>query len=202
MKTFLSKQAKYQGNLGNGLGSARLTPCLLGALLGLGFVGSAIAATVKPIVPEKLQVSPGEELLFKASAQGAQIYTCKANDKNKFAWTFKAPEAYLFDDRGMKIIHHYGGPSWEYLDKSKVKAKVKAKVGAPDPTAIPWLLLEVTSHEGRGMMSNVTSIQRLNTSGGLAPTTTCNASNAGKEIGVGYEADYYFYGSTTVQGLW
>ena len=40
----------------------------------------------------------------------------------------------------------------------------------PDPTAIPWLLLQKVSTEGPGIFDRVTYIQRVNTSGGLAPT--------------------------------
>jgi hypothetical protein len=177
---------------------------LFGTLLSAGFAIAAIAAPAKPNVPEKLQVKSTESLLFKAYAKGAQVYTCKLNDKTKkYEWTFKAPVADLVDDRGNKIISHYAGPSWESLaDKSKIKAKPIAKVDSSDTNAIPWLLLEVTDRKGTGMMTDVTSIHRINTIGGKAPKTVCGAANEGKDIGVGYEADYYFYGSIYVQGLW
>ena len=57
-----------------------------------------------------------------------------------------------------------------------------------------WLLLAVASHTGEGILSRVTSIQRIHTEGGLAPSAnTCDASANGKESRSAYAADYYFY---------
>ncbi|MGH6631491.1 MAG: DUF3455 domain-containing protein, partial [Burkholderiales bacterium] len=39
----------------------------------------------------------------------------------------------------------------------------------PDPTAIPWLLLQTVTTDGSGPFSSVTYIQRVNTKGGLVP---------------------------------
>ena len=63
-----------------------------------------------------------------------------------------------------------------------------------DPTAIPWLLLNVTSHGGEtGRLSDITSIQRLETKGGNAPATGCDADHVGAESDVLYTARYFFY---------
>ncbi|HMJ12980.1 MAG TPA: DUF3455 domain-containing protein, partial [Polyangiaceae bacterium] len=87
---------------------------------------------------------------------------------------------------------HYAGPTWEYRDGSKV---VAARVSGftADPTAIPLLLLSAVSHEGKGKMSKVTYIQRLDTAGGLAPTAGCDASHVGEIARAGYAATYVFY---------
>jgi len=64
---------------------------------------------------------------------------------------------------------------------------------SPDPTAIPWLLLSATkTTAGRGghLLSDTTFIQRLNTTGGLAPAGTCTS---GQTAAVPYTADYYFW---------
>jgi hypothetical protein len=68
-----------------------------------------------------------------------------------------------------------------------------AKVDAPGAGAIPWLLVTVTGHSGSGKLSGVTSIQRVNTVGGLAPTTECSQSSGELEFKSSYSADYYFY---------
>ena len=69
-----------------------------------------------------------------------------------------------------------------------------AKQDAPKPGAIPWLLLTATSHAGQGILTRVTSIQRIHTDGGVAPNAnTCDASKAGHESRSSYSADYYFY---------
>jgi hypothetical protein len=61
----------------------------------------------------------------------------------------------------------------------------------PDPTAIPWLLLQTVSTEGPGIFHRVTYIQRVNTTGGLAPPAP--GSSIGAEVEVPYTAEYYFY---------
>src|SRR5215469_1976959 len=86
-----------------------------------------------------------------------------------FAWTFTAPEADLTDSSGNKIIHHFAGPTWKHIDGSEVVGKKVAQENAPKPGAIPWLLLEATSHTGQGALTSVTSIQRIHTDGGVAP---------------------------------
>ena len=47
---------------------------------------------------------------------------------------------------------------------------------------------------GAGAVMGVSYIQRLNTKGGVAPATTCDAMGKGKREVVAYEADYVFYG--------
>lgn len=44
-----------------------------------------------------------------------------------------------------------------------------------------------------GTFSSTTYIQRLNTTGGLAPTSRCDAVHVGASAPVSYTADYYFY---------
>jgi hypothetical protein len=69
------------------------------------------------------------------------------------------------------------------------------QVSAPSatPPAVPWLLLRATSTTGTGVFSNVTYVQRLNTTGGVAPATGCDASTSGMDTSVAYTADYLFY---------
>jgi hypothetical protein len=67
----------------------------------------------------------------------------------------------------------------------------KAVGNAPGATAkdIPWLKLEVTSHRGSGILSAVTTVQRINTQGGKLDGG-CDA--AGKFHSAPYSADYVF----------
>lgn len=127
-------------------------------------------------------------------ATGFQIYVCRADANGKPAWTLKAPEAELFDQQGKLIGKHFGGPTWQLNDASQVTGKMAAKVDAPDPKAIPWLLIIVTGNSGSGKLSGVTSIQRVNTVGGLAPAAQeCTAQSGEVEFRSNYSADYYFY---------
>ena len=148
-----------------------------------------------PLVSDTLKVPPTDTLAFAATAKGVQIYECRANkdNANRYEWVLKAPEAELFDARGKKIVHHYGGPAWESSDGSKVTGEVKASEPSTDANSIPWLLLSAKTHEGHGIFSQINSIQRLETRGGKAPSGGCDQSSIGKQLQVPYTAVYYFY---------
>jgi hypothetical protein len=143
-------------------------------------------------VPQQLQPPAGEKLLLQVHAKGDQIYVCK-EDVTQYTWTLKAPDAKLFDKDGKPFGKHFAGPSWEANDGSRVTGKATANVLSPDADAIPWLLVNIVAHEGTGILSRATSIQRLNTKGGKAPATGCDSSHVGQELRVAYSADYLFY---------
>lgn len=143
-------------------------------------------------IPQQLQPPANEQLLFQVHAKGDQVYTCKG-EAAQFAWMLKAPDAQLFDKDGKPFGKHFAGPSWEANDGSRVTGKAIANAPSPDADSIPRLLVNIVSHEGTGVLSRVTSIQRLNTKGGKAPATGCDASQAGQELRVPYSADYLFY---------
>jgi hypothetical protein len=70
--------------------------------------------------------------------------------------------------------------------------------GFVESGAIPWLLLQVVGAQGGPTggetLTATTYIQRLNTSGGIAPSTGCaQSADVGKKALVPYEADYVFY---------
>jgi Protein of unknown function (DUF3455). len=169
----------------------------VGIALLVFLVGSGFGADpANPEVPENLKVPAGERLVLMAHAKGVQIYVCQNADQ-KPAWTLKAPEAELADEGGKTIIHHSAGPSWKHTDGSEVTGKLVAKHDAPNGNAIPWLLLSAATHNGNGVLAKVTTIQRMHTEGGLAPTPDrCNASSSGQESRSAYSADYYFYAPT------
>lgn len=168
------------------------TTLMLMAMAGVPAVGAQAGPTA---TPSNLEAPGGNVLLFKASASGAQIYTCaeQADNPDTFAWTFKAPEAELHNELGQAVGSHYAGPTWEGNDGSKVIGEVVARADAPVPGAIPWLLLKAKSNTGRGVFSTITYIQRLETAGGVAPAEGCDRSAAGVERAVPYTATYAFY---------
>jgi Protein of unknown function (DUF3455) len=103
--------------------------------------------------------------------------------------------------------------TWQHArDSSTVWGRVRpADPGVPgdvadsstDPDfvavgAVAWLKVTVTGTEngptGGDVLSKTTFIQRLNTRGGLAPSTGCaSPSNVGNQAFVPYTADYFFY---------
>jgi uncharacterized protein DUF3455 len=143
-------------------------------------------------VPQQLQPPAHEKLLLKVHAKGDQVYTCKS-DAAQFTWALKAPDAQLFDKDGKLFGKHFAGPSWEASDGSRVTGKAVANAPSPDADSIPWLLLNIVSHDGSGVLSNATTIQRINTKGGKAPASGCDASHVDQEVRVSYSADYLFY---------
>jgi Protein of unknown function (DUF3455) len=156
------------------------------------FFVAALAAARQAAVPESLRPPAGEDLTFQAHGVGVQIYSCTSKE-GQFTWVLQGPDAKLLDSGGKQIGKHYTGPTWQAADGSSVMAKPLATSPSPDAGSVPWLLLKTTKNEGTGVLSTVLSIQRLNTKGGKAPATGCDASHAGQNVRVSYEADYYFY---------
>ncbi|MGB7284586.1 MAG: DUF3455 domain-containing protein [Candidatus Acidiferrum sp.] len=161
------------------------------ALLAAAIFFLPLAATAQE-VPQQLQPPANERLYLQVHAKGDQVYTCK-EESAQFAWALKAPDAQLFDKEGKPFGKHFAGPSWEANDGSRVVGKALANVPSPDANSVAWLLVRVVTHEGSGVLSRATSIQRLNTKGGRAPASGCDAAHAGQELRVAYSADYLFY---------
>jgi hypothetical protein len=167
-------------------------PELAAATLLVAAIAAASLSLAGQQPPPQLQPPANEQLLLQVHAKGDQIYTCKS-DAAQFTWTLKAPDAQLFDKDGKPFGKHFAGPSWEANDGSRVTGKAVANAPSPDADSIPWLLVNVISHDGSGVLSRATTIQRLTTKGGKAPATGCDASHVGQELRVPYSADYLFY---------
>jgi hypothetical protein len=158
----------------------------------------AQAGPAEPDVPEDVKVEDGHKLFLVGHAVGVQIYSCNPT-AGGFGWGLVAPRANLYDDQGKLLMTHFGGPTWQARDGSKVVAK---RVGQADvdPTALPWLLLEATSTSAGpdgDRLAHTTYIQRIATTGGLAPAAAaCNSTTAGTVEEIPYTADYYFWKAT------
>jgi hypothetical protein len=151
-----------------------------------------IAASVLPTaasaqLPPAL-AAPGESAVVTLHAEGAQVYECKAGSDGKLVWAFREPIATLLLD-GKTVGRHYAGPNWEHVDGSAVVGKAVANVAAQTAGDIPWLKLEVTAHRGSGLLSGVTTVQRINTRGGVH-AGACD--KAGAFHSAPYAADYVF----------
>ena len=149
--------------------------------------GMLMAGQAAAQVPNAI-AAPGETKVITLYAQGAQVYECKPGPDGKLVWSLREPIATLMLD-GKTVGRHYVGPNWDHQDGSGVSAK--AIGNAPGKTAndIPWLKLEVTAHRGSGTLAGVTTVQRINTQGGVI-TGSCN--KAGGFRSGPYAADYIF----------
>jgi hypothetical protein len=167
----------------------RLTPICLAASMFVLAACTGVPATLRPEGPQRLAERVG--------ARGVQIYECRAtpNATGGAQWVFVAPEAELLDARGTVTGKHYAGPHWESLDGSKIVGAVKARADAPQSGAIPWLLLSAKSVGGPGRFAHVTSVQRIHTVGGTAPSKPCDGSTLGAIERVPYRADYLLFAS-------
>lgn len=171
------------------------TPFALPAtLMGWALISAcALPITASAQVPAALAPPDNERAAFTFKAVGTQNYECRF-DAGKFAWVFVAPEAELLSEQGDKVGTHGAGPHWAALDGSKTVGTVKARANAQRAADIPLLLLTTKSDGGAGKMANVTSIQRLNTRGGIAQAGGCDtARDVGKRSKERYTADYVFF---------
>jgi hypothetical protein len=164
----------------------------------IGSCGAPPAAGQAPAsagnLPAALQPPADAMPVLRAKGQGVQIYACtKGSSDGAAIWKLKGPEAALYDDGGKPIGKHFAGPTWQANDGSTVVGEAIAHADAPGHTAIPWLLLKAKSHEGNGAFADVTYIQRLETTGGLAPTAACDPKRDSAERRVPYTATYVFF---------
>lgn len=134
----------------------------LSLVTGLLVAGNAAAQMPAAIA------APDEATVVTLHAEGAQIYECKAGSDGKLAWTFREPIATLLLD-GKTVGHHYAGPSWEHVDGSAVTAKATGR--------------------GSGTLSGITTVQRINTQGGVYAGS---CEKAGTFTSAPYRADYVF----------
>jgi hypothetical protein len=150
--------------------------------------GSLVSASATETPLPDAIAAPGETIVLPLHAEGAQVYECKAGADGKPAWAFREPIATLMLD-GKTVGRHYAGPTWEHSDGSAVVGKSATSVPGATPNDIPWLKLEVVSRRGSGILSGVTTVQRINTQGG-------NFEGACDKIGAThsapYSADYVF----------
>jgi len=147
-----------------------------------------------PVLPEQcssIRVEEGHKLVFHVYARGVQVYQWNLVTQK---WDPFAPVASLFAEENYfgEVGTHYVGPTWESKSGSKVEARRVLGTGCqPDPTAVAWLLLSKFRTEGNGIFSNITFVQRVNTTGGLPPTEPGLVNGEKKETP--YTAEYYFY---------
>jgi hypothetical protein len=176
---------------------ARYAVASLLAVLAVGATSQlALAGPAEPDVPSTIAVDEGHKLFLTAHAIGVQIYSCTATAAGP-AWSFVAPRADLFGANGKLLGTHDAGPTWRARDGSFVVGRVLDR--APVAGSIPWLLLEDASTgvgEDGGRLAETAYIQRIATTGGLAPAGGCTSATVGAIAEVPYTADYTFWKRT------
>ena len=146
-----------------------------------------------------------------------------AGNPTAFAWKLFTPEATLFNedaDDPKQLITHFFSPNPDELntdpltdfhpiratwqssrDSSSVWARtlVAGDSVVVDDSAVAWLKLTAVGHRegpaGGDLLNAVTFVQRVNTTGGIAPPAeTCDSlKKVGTQAFRPYTADYIFY---------
>jgi hypothetical protein len=173
-----------------------------------------------PRVPGILEVEDGNRAFLIGHGVGTQNYVCvpSATSASGFAFSLFTPQATLLDDAGDQLITHFFSPNgdphvgppeagtirvtWEdSRDTSRVWGFVLQQ--STDEyfvrqDSVAWLLVQASGvaagPTGGDRLTKTTFIQRVNTVGGLAPTTGCSTfEDLGRKAFVPYSADYVFY---------
>jgi len=182
-----------------------------------------------PPVPGNIKVLAGNQVFLVGHGVGTQNYVCAPSGAS-VAFVLFTPEATLLSDDGKQITTHFSSPNpsednanpavsatgairvtWQHSrDTSTVWGQVKPGDSSSDsafvaPNAIAWLRVTVVGSEngptGGDALTHTTFIQRLNTSGGLAPSTGCRSpADLGNLAFVPYTADYFFYKAADGRG--
>jgi hypothetical protein len=163
-----------------------------------------------PPLPANIQVPVGNTAYFVGHAVGTQNYVCLPSSTG-FKFTLFTPQATLFNSHNKQLDTHYFSPNpfeagtiratWQARDTSTVWGLVEDTSSDPNfvrPIGIAWLRLKIVGAQegpsGGDTLTETTYIQRLNTTGGLAPSAGCvSPADAGKQVFVPYTADYFFY---------
>ena len=174
------------------------------SLLGLAMLtGCGSMSSMKPMsamysqasLPAAVQVPAGNKVAMETVGVGEITYQCnpKKDMAGQFEWVFVGPDAKLNDRSGKQVGKYYGPPAtWESMDGSKLTG-TQVAVAPNSAGNIPLQLVKANPAMGSGAMTGVTYIQRVATSGGVAPAMACDAGNAGSKQIVRYQADYIFY---------
>jgi hypothetical protein len=211
MKQFHARMSETTSRLRWTMYIAALTSACL-ALLPKGLYANPMPP---PPAAPGLEVPMGNRPFLLGHAMGTQNYICLPSGP-EFVWFFIGPQATLFGDDGKQITTHFLSPNpnengmpratWQLSrDTSRVWGAPIQSSSDPAfvaPGAIPWLLLQVVGvapgPTGGHRLTETTYIQRVDTSGGIAPTTGCaQTEDIGKIALVSYTADYYFYKAIT-----
>jgi len=184
----------------------------IAAAIALAAPFAAMATHIDPPkVPDTLAVPAGSKAFLIGHAVGTQNYICLPDGAGA-KWVLFGPQATVFDDAGKQIMTHFLSPNpaeggtpratWQHSDRTSAVWAMKVAESDDaryvEPGAIKWFLLKVMgAEEGsrpHDRLTQATVIQRVNTSGGVAPASECTATgDVGKTKFVPYTADYVFY---------
>jgi hypothetical protein len=148
-----------------------------------------------PPLPTAVRVPAGHRHALTLKAVGTLNYECRPlpGMSGAYGWVLDAPDAALLHWSGLRVGRYYAGPTLEYGDGSKLVARLVAS--SPDePGKLPIQLLQVVSASGRGELSGMAYVQRLNAHG-AQPGERCSQREVGRSARSRFSADFLFYQS-------
>jgi hypothetical protein len=131
----------------------------------MGSLAAAAQAEGVQNLPATIAVNAGVPVA-QLQAAGAQIYVCAKNAAGALNWTFREPVATLLEE-GKTVGRHFAGPTWEFVDGSRVQGEVVSKAAGTTAKDIAWLKLSVKEPPTSGLVAGATSILRIDTKGGV-----------------------------------
>jgi Protein of unknown function (DUF3455) len=156
------------------------------------------ACTVQPVqtpVPANL-IPAGERQVDRVASRGMQTYECRAKPghASRPEWVYVSSETELLDGQGQSVgTHTFPPPVWDAHDGSRFSGTIKARAPAPQAGAAPWLLISARSIGGEGRFSKITSLQRVNTEGGVVPTRRCDVTTVGAKERVALISEFILF---------
>jgi len=178
-------------------------------------IGTITVQPATPTLPENIKPPNGATFSFLLYASGKRTYTCTSS-LGQSSWTLVGIETYFINVKntgqsfgpGYQVVYHYledtpvsgGNLTWSAITKSDqsyvVGKSIAQSEDAADPVRkLPWELVQSTSNQEGGKLSNITYIVRVNTYAGIEPPANqCGVQYvSGKTLDVAYTADYWFY---------
>ena len=146
-------------------------------------------------VPEVLRPGTNESLVMIVPAKGVQILRMPRQEGSRHRNRMGLRCARC---RALRRAWQPDRPAWSGTvlasqRRQQGRRQADAARRRPSGGAIPWLLLTSKSNGPAGSFSGVTSIQRVNTVGGVMPAAGCTSDRVGATERIPYTADYYFF---------
>lgn len=158
--------------------------------------------------PTNTMTAPGSDLslVLIALGKGTQNYTCAnataapaaigavANLFNASCAVASGSLGSIQEDAASIGTHFFVDnttPDFDIIGLGNTQAKKAESMAAPQATDVPWLRLEAQQATSA---SPVRQIYRLNTLGGVAPSS-CQDQDLTKTVTVEYQAQYWIYAS-------
>jgi len=177
-------------------------------------IGTITSQPASPILPDNLKPPSNATFSFLLYASGKRTYICHSSSGLRY-WDLVGIETYFINDvvklyfvPAYQVVYHYledtpvsgGNLTWSAITKSDqsyvVGKSIAQSEDAADPVRkLPWELVQSTSNQEGGKLSNITYIVRVNTYAGIEPPANqCGVQYvSGKTLDVSYTADYWFY---------